>query len=322
VSLIATDLNLAQFFELREFLPLPLLGTMSFALVLETETGRFKDAAGSFSVVGRNLSLGQGQTPVEVIDGMGPMTVDALAIASLDMVMEAKSGVCSFREFRLVSNDVAVTAEGDIRFADPLSRSHINLYFAFRLLEGYEARSDRAKTLVSMMPTALASARRSDGSYGYAYTGLFKDAKFRPRRTFGARDRRGVAEDGDGRGSSRRLGMRAMRNRAQGGPVLPEVRDMDAEKQRLQAEMDAAAREAAARVEVDDAELDEETIDEADLKEELNQPPSISEIQRQKADASARAAAAAAETKAAMQPDTEGVESTPDTAAGTPDTAQ
>ncbi|MBN2343869.1 MAG: type II secretion system protein GspN [Deltaproteobacteria bacterium] len=183
-SMVATGLNLIQFWDLKDFLPLPMFGQLDFGIELKTKTGKFKDAEGKMWVDGKNISLGKGQSKVEIIKDMGPMTVDAIAIRSLLLEMAVTDGKCAFKNAKLVSDDIAATAEGDIQFADPMSRSRLNLYFTFKLLEGYAQKSDKAKTLVSLMPTALSRAKRTDGSFGYAYSGIFKTAKFRPSKVF------------------------------------------------------------------------------------------------------------------------------------------
>ncbi|MBN2524834.1 MAG: type II secretion system protein GspN [Deltaproteobacteria bacterium] len=188
-SFVATGLNLIQFWDLKDLLPLPMFGTLDFGIELSTSTGKMKNAEGKIWVDGRNISLGKGQSKVEVIEGMGPMTVDAFGIQALQLEMNVKEGKCSFGRVKLVSNDLAATAEGDIQFSDPMSTSVLNLYFTFKLLDGYAQRSPNAKTLVSLMPGALAAAHRTDGFFGYSYRGTFKTAVFRPQKFFGTADR-------------------------------------------------------------------------------------------------------------------------------------
>lgn len=188
-SIVATGLNLVQFWDLKDLLPLPMFGSLDFGIDLKTTTGKMADAEGKMWIDGRNISLGQGQSKVEIIDGMGPMTVDSFGISELQMEMNAVQGKFNFDKVKVVSNDIAATAQGDIQFADPISLSRLNLYFTFKLLEGYAGKSPNAQTLMSLMPGALSRARRTDDSYGFIYQGILKTAKFRPQKTFGVADR-------------------------------------------------------------------------------------------------------------------------------------
>ncbi len=188
-SIVATGLNLVQFWDLKDLLPLPMFGALDFSIDLKTATGKMADAEGKMWIDGRNISLGQGQSKVEIIDGMGPMTIDSFGISELQMEMKAVKGKFIFDKVKMVSNDIAATAQGDVQFADPISLSRLNLYFTFKLLEGYASKSPNAQTLVSLMPSALSRARRTDDSYGFIYQGILKTAKFRPQKTFGIGDR-------------------------------------------------------------------------------------------------------------------------------------
>ncbi len=186
----ADNLNLIQFVDLKDFLPMPLFGTISFGLDITTETGNLSDANGTVFIKGRHLSLGKGQSKVEVLEGMGPMTVDAMAISDLDILMKVKNGKCSFNRFKVVSNDIDITASGDVLLRDPFDSSQFNLYFAFKLLEGYANRSPNAKTLVSLMSGALPNAKRTDGYFGFLYAGHPGSAKFKPQKQFRSRSRK------------------------------------------------------------------------------------------------------------------------------------
>ncbi|MBN2716193.1 MAG: type II secretion system protein GspN [Deltaproteobacteria bacterium] len=188
-SVVATDLNLIQFWDLKDLLPLPMFGNLDFGIEIKTETGKMADAAGKMWVDGRDISLGEGQSKIEVIDGMGPMTVDAFSIKSLLLEMSVNEGKCAFGKVNMASSDLAATAQGDIQFTDPMSQSRLNLYFTFKLLDGYAQKSSTAQTLVSLMPSALAAAKRTDGYYGYGYRGTFKTARFRPQKFFNDTDR-------------------------------------------------------------------------------------------------------------------------------------
>jgi hypothetical protein len=213
-SIVATGLNLVQFWDVKDLLPLPMFGSLDFSIDLKTVTGKMADAEGKMWVDGRNISLGQGQSKVEIIDGMGPMTIDSFGISELQMEMKAVKGKFIFDKVKVVSNDIAATAQGDVQFADPISRSRLNLYFTFKLLEGYASKSPNAQTLVSLMPGALSRARRTDDSYGFIYQGILKTAKFRPQKTFGIGDR-------PARTTSRRSTRPPTRGRSVSRPVQP-----------------------------------------------------------------------------------------------------
>lgn len=199
LSFVAKDLNLIQFWDLKDFLPLPMFGKLDFGIELQTTTGKFKDATGKMWVNGRGISLGQGQSKID-IQGL-PMTVDAMTIQSLVLEVIVKEGKSSFSNVQLVSTDLDATAEGTFEFADPFALSLFNLYFTFKLLDGYGEKSSSAKNLVAFMPSAVPLAKRPDGYMGFVYNGRLKTAKFRPLKAFNS--------SSSSRASQRRRGVRA-----------------------------------------------------------------------------------------------------------------
>ncbi|MBN2802380.1 MAG: type II secretion system protein GspN [Deltaproteobacteria bacterium] len=189
IHLEATDLNLIQLADLKDILPMPLYGTLSFGMDIKSSNGMLASSEGSIWLKGNGLSIGKGQSKIEIMDGMGPMTVDSIGINDFDVQMKIAKGKCSFDKFKVVSRDIDITATGDVQLRDPFNLSNFNLYFAFKLLDGYALKSPNAKTLMSLIPGAIPRAKRADGYFGFLYSGRTQNAKFRPQSEFRGSDR-------------------------------------------------------------------------------------------------------------------------------------
>ncbi|NLN62786.1 MAG: type II secretion system protein GspN [Myxococcales bacterium] len=185
-SLQMTEVSLGSLVDFRSLLPMPIYGQLDFDFQLDSATGLFQDANGRMDVRITEGSLGRGKVKVAVMEGMDPMTVDAVVFDALDLHVEIDAGTAMFETRRFKSPDLDFSLEGNFDFMDPFRLSMANLYFKFRMLDAYKSKSASAQTLVSLMDTvpSISRGKRNDGFFGFAYRGRVGQARFRPSKMF------------------------------------------------------------------------------------------------------------------------------------------
>lgn len=185
LSVQATGIQLRQIHDLRRKVPVAVGGALDVRVELTSETGRLADFDGRISVAARQLKVGDSKNPA-TIGGM-PMTVDEVLVSELAWEIDVKKGVGAVEKFTVASADFDAKIEGTISFADPFSRSRLDLYLTFKLLEGYAKRSPTAQMVVSTLPELSSDFRRalrSDGYFGFRYRGVLGSAQFTPAKVY------------------------------------------------------------------------------------------------------------------------------------------
>jgi hypothetical protein len=218
LTVVARGIELARVPDLRARLPLPISGTLDLEVRLSSGTGRFADAEGEIALGMRDIVLGAGNAEIDV--GGMPLTVDPIAVASIDCRVTVKEGTAEFGIFETKSNDFDLRILGTTALADPLKRSRFDLYLMFRFLDGYLSKSDKAEMLVSnidQFSRDFKLAHRDDGYWGFRYRGQFGTSRFTPSKLAPGEQAAKTSK----RAADRKRGSKARRGGAPGAVNLP-----------------------------------------------------------------------------------------------------
>ncbi|MCU0663682.1 MAG: type II secretion system protein GspN [Myxococcota bacterium] len=172
-------LSLAQVHDIRTRLPLPLRGVLNLTATLQSETGQFAGASGHVGIDLKDVVLGKAGEAV-LVSGM-PMTVEPIAIASLDGQMKIAKGKALVEQVVLQSKHFELKVQGGVELRDPVEASELDLYFVFKILDAYRNLSSRTKVLFSSLESLhpeLQQAKRDDGAYGFRYRGRLGHGRF------------------------------------------------------------------------------------------------------------------------------------------------
>ncbi|HUT76679.1 MAG TPA: type II secretion system protein GspN, partial [Polyangia bacterium] len=183
LTIEASNIDLAMLHDLRAKLPLPLTGTLDFAVRLASRTGRFEGATGELTLRMEDVVLGAENAQIDA--GGMPLTIDPIMLAAIDCRVPINEGTAEFEAFETKSNDFDLKVKGTVTLGDPLKRSRFDVYLMFRFLDGYLGKSDKAAMLISnidQFSRDFKLAHRDDGYWGFRYRGIFGSSRFTPSK--------------------------------------------------------------------------------------------------------------------------------------------
>lgn len=168
------DVDLRRIGPLRDAVGLPIAGRLSGNVDL-TIAQQAADTEGSADLTLRNVSIGDGQTPL-VIEGMGAgLTLERLNLGTLQVRMQTTRGVGTIQRMRANGEHAELWGSGTVRLVQPLRMSAIDLLVRIQFKDAYRQSSDRMRALFSLleMNPQVRPARTSDGALQWRIQGAF-----------------------------------------------------------------------------------------------------------------------------------------------------
>jgi type II secretion system protein N len=168
-----TELSLAQLPGVKEAINLPLAGRLSVNLDLTKPNHRNGEATGSLSWTCAGCSVGDGKEKLKIASN--PLLAEGMSFPRMSLgdllgKITFQKGVGRLQGVHSRSPDGELFVDGEVRLADPVGYSYLDLYVRFKLSEALLRRADKLQILLQL---AEAMGKRPDGFYGFRLTGSF-----------------------------------------------------------------------------------------------------------------------------------------------------
>jgi type II secretion system protein N len=175
-------IDLAKLGLLEALVTLPLKGILSgdFDLTLATQPTK---TSGKIKLSIENLNAGDGKAKLK-LGSMGGLTIDPITVGDVNIDVDVKEGVGVVRKLSSTGPDLKLDGSGDIRFAQPLSRSRLGLTLGLKLTETYKNKTPRTKVMFSLLDGAtspqVAAAKTPDGGFQVRLGGTLTSPRVLP----------------------------------------------------------------------------------------------------------------------------------------------
>jgi type II secretion system protein N len=165
------DLAMAELPGVKETINLPLAGTLGLSLDLEMPTNKLATSVGSMRWACAGCAIGDGKAKLKVAGN--PMLSEGLSLPRLKLGdftgrITFDKGVGKLQAVQARSPDGELYVEGEVRLADPLPFSQIDLYVRFRLSDALLKSSEKLKLILQLVE---GMGKRADGFYGLRLQG-------------------------------------------------------------------------------------------------------------------------------------------------------
>jgi type II secretion system protein N len=177
-----SKVDLSKLAVLESLISLPTKGTLTgeFDLTLGKQASKTN---GKVNLTIDKLTVGDGKAKFKV-GNMGGLTIDPIDAGNVTIALDVKDGTGTVKKLTANGPDLKLDGSGDIRFAQPLTRSRLGILLKFKLTDAYRNKTSRTKTMFALLEGSggqqLASARTTDGSYQLRVSGTLSAARALP----------------------------------------------------------------------------------------------------------------------------------------------
>ncbi|HEY6877189.1 MAG TPA: type II secretion system protein GspN, partial [Polyangiales bacterium] len=120
------------------------------------------------------LVIGDGKAKLK-LGSMGGLTIDPIDAGAVTMDLDVKDGVGMVRKLAAAGSDLKLIGSGDVRFAQPVARSRLNIVLKLSLTDAYKNKSGRTKAMFALLESGgasqLSSAKTADGGFQFRLSG-------------------------------------------------------------------------------------------------------------------------------------------------------
>jgi type II secretion system protein N len=167
------DLAMAQLPGVREAINLPLAGKLGLTMDLALPTNRTGETNGTISWTCAGCEIGDGKAKLKVAGN--PMLAEGLSLprirlGNLTGRVVFDKGVGRLQGVQARSPDGELSLEGEIRLADPINYSQLDLYLRFKFSDALLKSAEKLQLLLQLIESM---GKRPDGFYGVRLTGTF-----------------------------------------------------------------------------------------------------------------------------------------------------
>lgn len=174
VDATLASVDLRRVGPIRDAVGLPVAGraegTLDFTIGREAA-----DTSGEANLTIRNLSLGDGRTPL-AIEGLGPgLTLERLNVGTLQLRMDTERGTTRVERLHADGEHAALWGTGSLRLAQPLRSSSVDMLFRIQFKDAYRTSSPRMEGLFALLEInpQVRPARTPDGGFQWRIQGSF-----------------------------------------------------------------------------------------------------------------------------------------------------
>jgi type II secretion system protein N len=170
---MARELGLNELSGSRGLIPLPLAGRLDMNLEMVLPTGRYGEGNGAVDWKWAGAAIGDGKEKLRVAGN--PFLSEGIVIPRVRLgdfkgKVVFQKGVGKLQGVGAKSQDGELRMEGEIRLADPVGYSYLDLYVTFKLSDALLQSNDKFQLMLQL---AESMGKRSDGFYGFRMTGSF-----------------------------------------------------------------------------------------------------------------------------------------------------
>ncbi len=171
VHIRAEDIAMANLPGVKEVINLPLGGVLGLSVDVTTPNNRTSESAGSVNWKCAACSIGDGREKLKIAGN--PLLSEGISLPKMrlgDFVgrIAIEKGVGRFQGVQAKSPDGEILIEGEIRLADPLINSYLDMYVRFRLSDALLKSADKIQLMLQL---AESMGKRPDGYYGFRLSG-------------------------------------------------------------------------------------------------------------------------------------------------------
>ena len=157
----------------RGLVPLPLSGRLDMNLDMKIPNMRHGEANGSLDWRWAGAVIGDGKEKLKVAGNpflSEGIVVPRVRLGDFKGKVVFNKGIGKLQGVGAKSQDGEIRIEGEVRLADPIGYSYVDLYVVFKLSDPLLKSNDK---LQLMMQLAESMGKRPDGFYGFRLTGSF-----------------------------------------------------------------------------------------------------------------------------------------------------
>lgn len=167
------EISMAELPGVKTTIGLPLGGQLDLDLDFKAPNNRNGEGSGTLEWSWSGASVGDGKEKLRVPGN--PLLAEGITFPRIRLgdfkgKVAFTKGVGKLSGVGGRSQDGEIKIEGEVRLADPLNYSYVDLYVTFKLSDALLKANDR---LQLMMQIAEGMGKRSDGFYGFRLTGSF-----------------------------------------------------------------------------------------------------------------------------------------------------
>jgi type II secretion system protein N len=163
------ELAMADLPGVKESLNIPLAGKLGMKLDVDMPGNRLGAAGGSVSWTCGACAIGDGKSKLKIPGILQEgLSLPRLKLGDFTGRVVIDKGVGKLQGVQARSPDGEVYIEGEIRLADPLPASQVDLYVRFKLSDALLKTSDSLKLIFQLIENM---GKRPDGFYGVRLTG-------------------------------------------------------------------------------------------------------------------------------------------------------
>jgi type II secretion system protein N len=177
-----SKVDLAKLGVLESLVALPMKGTLTgdFDLTLGAQPAK---TSGKVKLTIQKLTIGDGKAKLKV-GSMGGLTIDPIAAGDVTVELDVQEGLGTIRKLSANGTDLRMQGSGDVRFADPLARSRINVLLRLELTPAYRNKSPRTRAMFALLEGSnvpqVSGAKTADGAYQLRLSGTLASARALP----------------------------------------------------------------------------------------------------------------------------------------------
>jgi type II secretion system protein N len=171
LNIKSEDLAMSELPGVKEAINLPLAGKLGLTVDLAMPGNRLGAGAGSIRWTCAACVIGDGKAKLKVASN--PMLAEGLSLPRLKLGdftgrIAFENGLGKLQAVQARSPDGELYIEGEIRLADPLPMSQVDLYVRFKLSDALLKSSDKLQLIFQLIESM---GKRSDGFYGLRLQG-------------------------------------------------------------------------------------------------------------------------------------------------------
>ena len=172
-KLSTREISMAELPGVKTSIGLPLGGQLDMDLDFDAPNNRNGEGSGTLEWKWGAASVGDGKEKLKIPGN--PLMAEGITFPRIRLgdfkgKIQFTKGVGKLSGVGARSQDGELKIEGEVRLADPLNYSYLDLYVTFKLSDALLKANDR---LQLMMQIAESMGKRSDGFYGFRLTGSF-----------------------------------------------------------------------------------------------------------------------------------------------------
>lgn len=181
----AEDINLKLIHDLRDALPVPLVGTVNIEIDLASESAFWSEASGKIAFSIHDLLLSKGG--YEAVIFGSTLAVPPLAVSSIEGEIVFEKGVGKVTMMKVVSKYLDILLKGEVALGKKLKESTTDLYAAFKIQDAYLNQSEAIRTIMEsadVFSPKAKQAHRDDGYFGFSYQGILGKGRLSPSKEY------------------------------------------------------------------------------------------------------------------------------------------